>query len=78
MAKGVTVIIICMEEDGIASLSLQEQEFLIAHLQFWVISVVHMPLDGSKEAILEKLAKLCQDVFVLVMLDGNVMADLYK
>ena len=43
-----------------------------------VISVVHMPLDGSKEAILEKLAKLCQDVFVLVMLDGNVMADLYK
>ena len=56
MAEGVTVIDLCME-DGIASLSLLEQECLIAHLPFVVISVVHMPLDGSKEAILKKLAK---------------------
>ena len=54
MAKGVTVMqevevlkLMALQDNGIASLSLPEQEFLIAHLQFWVISVVHMPLDGS-------------------------------
>ena len=64
MAEGLTVMqeakvvrLMALQDNGIASLSLLEQEFLIAHLQFWVISVVHMPLDGSKEAILKKLAK---------------------
>ena len=56
MAEGVTVIDLCME-DGIASLSLLEQEFLIIHLLLMVISVVRMPQDGSKEATLKAWAK---------------------
>ena len=54
MAEGLTVMqeamvvrLMALQDNGIASLSLLEQEFLIAHLQFWVISVVHMPQDGS-------------------------------
>ena len=54
MAEGLTVMqeamvvrLVALQDNGIASLSLPEQEFLIAHLQFWVISVVHMPQDGS-------------------------------
>ena len=46
-----------LQDNGIASLSLPEQEFLIVHLPLMVISVVHMPLDGSKEATLKALAK---------------------
>ena len=64
MAQGVTVMqkvevlkLMAPQNNGIASLSLQEQECLIAHLPFKVISVVHMPLDGSKEATLKALAK---------------------
>ena len=54
MAKGVIVMqkvevlkLMALQDNGIASLSLPEQEFLIGHLPFLVISVVHMPLDGS-------------------------------
>ena len=54
MAKGVTVMqevkvlkLMALQDNGIASLSLLEQEFLIVHLLLMVISVVHMPQDGS-------------------------------
>ena len=54
MAEGLTVMqeamvvrLMALQDNGIASLSLPEQEFLIGHLPFLVISVVHMPLDGS-------------------------------
>ena len=64
MAKGVIVMqkvevlkLMALQDNGIASLSLPEQEFLIVHLPLMVISVVHMPLDGSKEATLKALAK---------------------
>ena len=64
MAKGVTVMqkvkvlkLMALQDNGIASLSLPEQEFLIIHLLLMVISVVHMPQDGSKEATLKSLAK---------------------
>ena len=64
MAKGVTVMqevkvlkLMALQDNGIASLSLPEQEFLIIHLLLMVISVVHMPQDGSKEAIRKKVAK---------------------
>ena len=64
MAKGVIVMqevevpkLMAQQNNGIASLSLLEQEFLIIHLPLMVISVVHMPLDGSKEATLKALAK---------------------
>ena len=64
MAKGVTVMqevkvlkLMALQDNGIASLSLLEQEFLITHLPLMVISVVHRPLDGSKEATLKALAK---------------------
>ena len=64
MAKGVTVMqevkvlkLMALQDNGIASLSLPEQEFLIIHLLLMVISVVHMPQDGSKEATLKVLAK---------------------
>ena len=64
MAKGVTVMqkvevlkLMAPQNNGIASLNLLEQEFLITPLPLMVISVVHRPLDGSKEATLKALAK---------------------
>ena len=64
MAEGLTVMqeamvvrLMALQDNGIASLSLLEQEFLIIHLLLMVISVVHMPQDGSKEAIRKKVAK---------------------
>ena len=64
MAEGLTVMqeamvvrLMALQDNGIASLSLPEQEFLIIHLLLMVISVVHMPQDGSKEATLKVLAK---------------------
>ena len=64
MAVGLTVMqevevlkLMAPQNNGIASLSLLEQEFLITHLPLMVISVVHRPLDGSKEATLKALAK---------------------
>ena len=54
MAKGVIVMqkvevlkLMALQDNGIASLSLPEQEFLIVLLPLMVISVVHMPQDGS-------------------------------
>ena len=64
MAEGLTVMqeakvvrLVVLQDNGIASLSLPEQEFLIIHLLLMVISAVHMPQDGSKEAIRKKVAK---------------------
>ena len=54
MAEGLTVMqeamvvrLMALQDNGIASLGLLEQEFLIIHLLLMVISVVHMPQDGS-------------------------------
>ena len=57
MQEAMVVRLMALQDNGIASLSLPEQEFLIIHLLLMVISVVHMPLDGSKEATLKAWAK---------------------
>ena len=64
-----------LQTSGIDFRRLLELKCLMMHHPWMVRNVVQICLDGSREAIPQKLAKWCPELFVLVIVMRNVIGD---